>query len=117
MTRLQSPLCRRFHGIPGRVALLVFGPVVFGLAVSVATAAPAGTPQQAEAQKRFLDKYPQADADGDGVLLPSEVWVFRLTKGPKKGGSPSVGRDVDAFLRATYTPPAIDDQNRPLVSM
>jgi hypothetical protein len=78
------------------------------LVAVAAVAAAADTPRQAEARRRFLQMYPQADADGDGQITPSEVWFFRSTPAVKNAKGSQAAGDTEAFMQATYTPPAID---------
>ena len=60
----------------------------------------------------FLAKYPAADANQDGTLTPSEVWLFRSKqKTGKRGRSPAL-RDAQRALSAMYTPARADASKR-----
>ncbi len=66
--------------------------------------------QQAELDE-FLAKYPDADADGDGALTPTEVWLVRSTSKGKGPDGAERGRAATALMQKIYTPPAIDQSN------
>jgi hypothetical protein len=66
------------------------------------------TPEQQQLLDDFLRKYPEADGDGDGTLIPSEVWVFRSKTMREKGKTSEEGQAAQALMKKTYAPCRID---------
>ena len=86
------------------VLLLALGLASSGLEVHAA--APASN--LAQKTREFVKKHPEADANNDGTLTPSELWLFR-SKTRKDGGNQRAIKDTDALIKAGYTPTPIDE--------
>ncbi|MFM8639361.1 MAG: alpha/beta hydrolase fold domain-containing protein [Planctomycetota bacterium] len=62
--------------------------------------APEADPATAERLKKFLQRFPQADANGDGVLTESEARAFRQTKQNGKASASAAPRGPRAPAQA-----------------
>lgn len=82
-------------------------------AVAILSTAGAGgyefTAGQQAKLRAFLEKYPEADENRDGVLTPSEIWLVRTRASRARGRRGEAFKDADVLIRAIYTPAPIDE--------
>jgi hypothetical protein len=97
---MQAGLARR--RLWARFASLALGllcvlpaPFAFG-----AASAPDPDPATAERLRQFLQRFPAADANGDGVLTESEARAFRQAKQPGKAAASAAARGPRAPVQA-----------------
>ena len=77
------------------------------LKVPVPITIPEGIVSKVPLERQLLEKCPLCDMDKNGILTPSEIWYARsLAKGRKRA---AIRKLADQLIKASYTPPAIDE--------
>lgn len=94
---------RRRGWFPLAWGLLVLAPVPAAVGATPAPAPETDT-ATAERLRKFLQRFPQADANGDGVLTEGEARAFRQTK--QKGEASVRGPRAPAHADVSYGPHA-----------